>query len=61
MVVTVVIAGSTLYYYDRVHKREMDQIDRVRKIEMDQIDRLMATGKYVVSCVTKYVLFVALN
>ena len=42
VVVTVAVAiyGSTLYYFDRVHKREMDQIER-----------LMATGKFIVSCV----------
>ena len=50
VVVTVAIVGSTLYYFDRVHKREMDQIYR-----------LMDTGKFVVSCVSKYVSFVALN
>ena len=38
VVVTVAIVGSTLYYFDRVHKREMDQIER-----------LMATGKFIVS------------
>ena len=41
VVVTVAIVGSTLYYFDRVHKREMDQIER-----------LMATGKFYVSYVS---------
>ena len=46
VVVTVAIVGSTLYYFDAVHKREMDHFEKL-------MVTCTSNGRSVVSCVPK--------
>ena len=50
MVVTVAIVGSTLYYFDAVHRRELDHFEKL-------MVACKADGKSVVSCAPKLRMF----